>query len=90
MKFGYFNQLQMPKPWRENGEVLLYKEAMEQAVHAESVGFDCYWQTEHHFYPEIGHSSSPELFLAALAQRTTTIRLGSVCILRRRRADRCF
>jgi len=24
MKFGYFNQLQMPKPWRENGEVLLY------------------------------------------------------------------
>ena len=38
MKFGYFSQLQMPKPWRENGEVLLYKEAMEQAVHAESVG----------------------------------------------------
>ena len=81
MKFGYFNQLQMPKPWRENGEVLLYKEAMKQAVHAESVGFDCYWQTEHHFYPEIGHSSSPELFLAALAQRTTTIRLGLAVVV---------
>jgi len=76
MKFGYFNQLQMPKPWPENGEVLLYKEAMEQAVHAESMGFDYYWQTEHHFYPEIGHSSAPELFLAALAQNTSTIRLG--------------
>ena len=35
MKFGYFSQLQMPKPWRENGEILLYKEAMEQAIHAE-------------------------------------------------------
>ena len=49
MKFGYFSQLQMPKPWQDDGEVLLYKNAMAQAVHAESVGFDCYWQTEHHF-----------------------------------------
>ena len=69
MKLGYFNQLQMPKPWPENAEVALYKEAMEQAIRAEAVGFDYYWQTEHHFYPEIGHSSCPELFLAALAQR---------------------
>ncbi|MEC8858152.1 MAG: LLM class flavin-dependent oxidoreductase [Chloroflexota bacterium] len=81
MKFGYFSQLQMPKPWRENGEILLYKEAMEQAIHAESVGFNHYWQTEHHFYPEIGHSSPPELFLAALAQRTTTIRLGLAVVV---------
>ena len=81
MKFGYFSQLQMPKPWRENGEVLLYKEAMEQAVYAEAVGFEYYWQTEHHFYPEIGHSSAPELFLAALAQRTTDIRLGPAVVV---------
>jgi len=81
MKFGYFNQLQMPKPWPENGEVLLYKEAMEQAIHAESVGFEYYWQTEHHFYPEIGHSSSPELFLAALAQRTSIIRMGLAVVV---------
>ena len=81
MKFGYFNQLQMPKPWPENAEVLLYKEAMEQAVHAESMGFDYYWQTEHHFYTEIGHSSAPELFLAALAQRTTKIRLGPAVVV---------
>ena len=76
VKFGYFSQLQMPRPWRENAEALLYQEAMDQAVYAEAVGFDYYWQTEHHFYPEIGHSSAPELFLAALAQRTTRIRLG--------------
>ena len=76
MKFGYFNQLQMPRPWPENAEAQLYKDAMEEAVLAEAVGFEYYWQTEHHFYPEIGHSSSPELFLAALAQHTSTIRLG--------------
>ena len=81
MKFGYFSQLQMPKPRRENGEALLYKEAMEQAVYAEAVGFDYYWQTEHHFYPEIGHSSAPELFLAALAQHTTHIRLGPAVVV---------
>lgn len=81
MKIGYFNQLQMPKPWRENAEPLLYKEAMEQAIRAEEVGFDSYWQTEHHFYPEIGHSSAPELFLAALAQHTSKIRLGFGCVI---------
>ena len=77
MRFGYFSQLQMPKPWRgEGAEQQLYWDAIDEAVHAEAVGFDYYWQTEHHFYSEIGHSSAPEVFLGALAQRTHTIRLG--------------
>jgi alkanesulfonate monooxygenase SsuD/methylene tetrahydromethanopterin reductase-like flavin-dependent oxidoreductase (luciferase family) len=76
MKFALFNQLQMPKPWRENAEALTHKEAIEQAVHAEAVGFDAYWQTEHHFYTEIGHSSAPEIVLAAISQRTSRLRLG--------------
>jgi alkanesulfonate monooxygenase SsuD/methylene tetrahydromethanopterin reductase-like flavin-dependent oxidoreductase (luciferase family) len=78
LKFGYFSQLQMPKPWHgENAEVDLHWSAMREAIHAEEVGFDSYWQTEHHFYTEIGHSSAPEVFLAALAQRTKRIRLGT-------------
>ena len=78
MKFAYFNQLQMPKPWDgEDAEVRLHQNAMEQAIWAEAVGFDSYWQTEHHFYTEIGHSSAPEVFLAALSQRTSRIRLGT-------------
>src|SRR6266511_3585586 len=32
MKFALFNQLQMPKPWRENEAVLVYKGAIEVAV----------------------------------------------------------
>ena len=76
MKFALFNQLQMPKPWQSNGEVLIHKEAIAEAVYAEAVGFDTYWQTEHHFYTEIGHSSAPEIVLAAISQRTTTLRLG--------------
>ncbi|MGH8066332.1 MAG: LLM class flavin-dependent oxidoreductase [Candidatus Entotheonellia bacterium] len=76
MQFALFNQLQMPKPWRENAEVLMYREAIEEAVYAEAVGFDAYWQTEHHFYTEIGHSSAPEIVLAAISQRTVRLRLG--------------
>jgi alkanesulfonate monooxygenase SsuD/methylene tetrahydromethanopterin reductase-like flavin-dependent oxidoreductase (luciferase family) len=76
MKFALFNQLQIPKPWRQNAEVLIYKEAIVEAMHAEAVGFDAYWQTEHHFYTEIGHSSAPEIVLAALSQRTSRLRLG--------------
>jgi len=76
MKFALFNQLQMPKPWGENAEVRLYKESIREAVHAEAVGFDAYWQTEHHFYTEIGHSSAPEIVLAAISQQTSRIRLG--------------
>lgn len=37
MKFALFNQLQMPRPWRQHEEVLMYKEAITEAVHAEAV-----------------------------------------------------
>jgi alkanesulfonate monooxygenase SsuD/methylene tetrahydromethanopterin reductase-like flavin-dependent oxidoreductase (luciferase family) len=76
MKFALFNQLQIPRPWRANAEARMHKEAIAEAVHAEAVGFDAYWQTEHHFYTEIGHSSAPEIVLAAISQLTTTLRLG--------------
>ena len=48
MKFGYFNQLQMPKPWPENAEARLYKEAWTRHA-GERSGLNYYWQTEHHF-----------------------------------------
>ena len=78
LKFGYFNQLQHPKPWSsDDPDYDLTWNAVKQAVQAEAVGFHSYWQTEHHFYREIGHSAAPEVFLAALAQHTKTIRLGT-------------
>src|SRR6478672_4976339 len=68
----------MPKPWAsETAEQDLFWDGIKQAVQAEAVGFHSYWETEHHFYTEIGHSSAPEIFLAALAQHTKTIRLGT-------------
>jgi len=54
----------------------LYGELLDQAVHAEALGYDTYFVAEHHFH-EYGVIPNPAVFLATLAQRTTRIRLGT-------------
>jgi alkanesulfonate monooxygenase SsuD/methylene tetrahydromethanopterin reductase-like flavin-dependent oxidoreductase (luciferase family) len=81
MKFGLMTQIQMPRPWEAETERRAYWDGLDQAAHAEAVGFDYFWITEQHFYVEIGHSCAPEMFLAALSQRTTRMRLGFGVIL---------
>src|SRR5579871_5692011 len=81
MKFGLFYEVQSPKPldsddWPEGYEASKFKEALEQIELAERVGFDYVWVAEHHFTAEYTHTSAPDVFLAALAQRTKTIRIG--------------
>ena len=76
MKFGLMAQIQLPRPWTETSEREAYWNALEQAAHGESVGFDYFWLTEQHFYIEIGHSVCSDMFLAALSQRTERMRLG--------------
>lgn len=76
MRFGVFYELQLPRPWNEGDEHRLFKEALEQVVLADRLGFDFAWQVEHHFLDEYSHSSAPEVFLAAAAGRTRDIRLG--------------
>ena len=46
----------------------------------EELGFYCYHLTEHHA-TDLGMASSPSVFLAAVAQRTGTIRLGTLVYL---------
>jgi alkanesulfonate monooxygenase SsuD/methylene tetrahydromethanopterin reductase-like flavin-dependent oxidoreductase (luciferase family) len=76
MKFGIFYEHQLPKPWTSDDEFRLLREALEQVVLADSLGFDHAWEVEHHFLDEYSHSSSPEVFLAAAAAKTERIRLG--------------
>ncbi|MDX2378487.1 MAG: LLM class flavin-dependent oxidoreductase, partial [Acidimicrobiia bacterium] len=76
MRFGIFYEHQLPKPWGPDDEFRLLKEALEQVVLADRLGFDYAWEVEHHFLDEYSHSSSPEVFLAAAAARTERIRLG--------------
>jgi alkanesulfonate monooxygenase SsuD/methylene tetrahydromethanopterin reductase-like flavin-dependent oxidoreductase (luciferase family) len=76
VRFGIFYEFQLPRPWGPDDEHRLLKEALEQIELADSLGFDCVWEVEHHFLEEYSHSSAPEVFLAAASQRTHRIRLG--------------
>src|SRR5713101_6960834 len=76
MRFGVFYELQLPKPWAPGDERRLFKDALAQMVLADRLGYDYAWEVEHHFLDEYSHSSAPEVFLAAAAARTKTIRLG--------------
>lgn len=76
MRFGVFYEMQLPKPWQPGDEQRLFHQALEQVVLADSLGYDYAWEVEHHFLDEYSHSSAPEVFLAAAAGRTKSIRLG--------------
>ncbi len=76
MKFGLMTQIQMPRPWTDVSEREAYWNGLDQAVAAEEAGFEYFWITEQHFFSEIGHASCPDMFLAALSQRTKKMRLG--------------
>ena len=76
MKFDLLYELQMPKPHDVDSEYRCYHEALEQIVLADRLGYDTVWEVEHHFLTEFAHSSAPEVFLAAVSQRTKNIRLG--------------
>jgi natural product biosynthesis luciferase-like monooxygenase protein len=51
------------------------------AALGEQLGFDSVWANEHHFHPYGGHIPSVPVFLAAVAQRTKRVRLGSSVIV---------
>jgi alkanesulfonate monooxygenase SsuD/methylene tetrahydromethanopterin reductase-like flavin-dependent oxidoreductase (luciferase family) len=76
MRFGVFYELQLPRPWNKGDERNLFHQALEQVALADRLGFDHAWEVEHHFLDEYSHSSSPEIFLAAAAAGTKSIRLG--------------
>ena len=54
--------------------------SVELAVAAEAMGYRRYWVAEHHNTPSLA-SASPEVVVAAVAARTTSIRVGSGGVL---------
>jgi luciferase family oxidoreductase group 1 len=62
------------------GEDAAIRDTLELAVHCEALGYQRFWCSEHHNLPTIV-GSAPELLLAAIAARTTRIRLGSAGVM---------
>lgn len=52
---------------------------LAQAVAAEELGYDSVWVTEHH--SRFGMIGSPAVLLAAIAARTSSIRIGSMAAI---------
>ena len=56
------------------------RDTLELAVHCEQLGYDRFWLSEHHGLPTIV-GSAPEILMAAVAARTTRIRIGSAGVM---------
>lgn len=77
--FGLWYDFRNPPGARRPTEAL-YAQALEQIAAAERLGFDAVWVSEHHFC-EDGYTPSPLILLAAVAARTSRLRLGTALMI---------
>jgi hypothetical protein len=56
------------------------QQAIDLAIFAEGLGYHRFWVSEHHSHPSIV-GTAPEILMAALSQKTQTIRLGSAGVM---------
>jgi len=74
MRFGSFSYNQA-RPWVSDSQS--FGELLDQVQFSETLGFDEAWFAEHH-HSDYGLIASPNLIIAALAQRTSRLRLGNL------------
>ena len=77
MKFGLHYLLSCSE---SQSPVERYRDTLEQAVRAEGLGFESVWPVEQHFNQVQSALPCPTLLLAAVASRTTTLRLGTAIV----------
>jgi alkanesulfonate monooxygenase SsuD/methylene tetrahydromethanopterin reductase-like flavin-dependent oxidoreductase (luciferase family) len=75
MRLSFFT-VQDHYPGRARSVTELYQAVIALAEHADALGYDTFFSAEHHFH-EYGVVPNPAVLLAALAQRTKRLRLGS-------------
>jgi len=79
MKVGLLFSFRNPPAWRRPWPEV-YRAALADIEHAERLGFDSIWLTEHHF-AEDGYSPSLLTIAAAVATRTERLRIGTNVLL---------
>ena len=72
MTFGWLTLAHSPSP---DGDAAAIDQQLAQACHAEAVGFDGLWLTEHNFTGEAVYCD-PIPFAGAVAARTSRVRIG--------------
>ncbi|MGE4091595.1 MAG: LLM class flavin-dependent oxidoreductase [Candidatus Binatia bacterium] len=78
MRFGFFDQLPCAD---SQSEVQRYHDMLAQIELGDALGFDTVWLGELHFGRQSSILASPLMVLAAAAQRTKRIRLGTAVTL---------
>src|SRR5439155_8131539 len=78
MRFGFFDQLPCAAGFTEQQR---YQHILAQIELGDAVGFDTVWLGELHFSRGFSILSDPLMVLAAAAQRTSRIRLGTAVTL---------
>ena len=63
-----------------SGEDAAIRDTLQLAQHCEALGYHRFWLSEHHSLPTIV-GSAPEILMAAVAARTTRIRIGSAGVM---------
>ena len=53
---------------------------VDLAIEAEALGYQRFWVSEHHSHPSI-IGTAPEILMAAISQKTTSIRIGSAGVM---------
>ena len=78
MRFGFFDQLPCASGFTERQR---YRDILAQIELGDALGFDTAWLGELHFSRAFSILADPLMVLAAAAQRTTRIRLGTAVTL---------
>lgn len=78
MNFGLYHALRNPARWARPFPVL-YEEILQQTAFSEELGWGSVWLMEHHFV-EDGYVPGLMPVLAAMAMRTTRLRLGTFAL----------
>ncbi len=79
LTFGYLYDFRNPPQWRRPWSEL-YGEMLDIIAWTETAGFTGAWVPEHHLADD-GYMPSPLIALAAIAQRTSTMKIGTAIAL---------
>lgn len=83
MELGLLYEFNVARPWagehpwgQRTAERTVYRDNIEQIVHADKFGFEAVWLVEHHFRENRSHMPCNDVVMGALSQITKNIKLG--------------